>query len=59
VTFITYSIHHFMYQYTIYRVSQNYVNTDLKDRIRTVVSSVPRDVCPGFKWYCCSLVIVC
>jgi len=19
----------------------------------------PRNVCPGFKWYCCSLVIVC
>ena len=28
-----------------YRVSQNYVNTDLKDRIRTVVSSVPREMC--------------
>ena len=25
-----------------YRVSQNYVNTDLKGRIRTVVSPVPR-----------------
>ena len=28
-----------------YRVSQNYVNTDLKDRIRTVVSSIPREMC--------------
>ena len=29
----------------IYRASQNYVNTDLKDRIRTVVSSIPRELC--------------
>jgi len=29
----------------MYRVSQNYVNTDLKDRIRTVVSSIPREMC--------------
>jgi hypothetical protein len=30
----------------IYRVSQNYVNiNDLKDRIRTVVSSIPREMC--------------
>ena len=28
-----------------YRVSQNYVNTGLKDRIRTVVSSIPREMC--------------
>jgi len=27
------------------QVSQNYVNTDLKDRIRTVVSSIPRKMC--------------
>jgi hypothetical protein len=32
---------------------------DLNDRIRTVVSSIPHEMCPGFKWYCCSLVIVC
>jgi len=30
---------------SIYRVSQNYVNNDLKDRIRTVVSSIPREMC--------------
>ena len=30
---------------SIYRVSQNYVNTDLHDRIRTVVSSVPHEMC--------------
>ena len=30
---------------SIYRVSQNYVNTDLKDRIPTVVSCVPREMC--------------
>ena len=29
----------------IYRVSQNYVNIELKDRIRTVVSSIPREMC--------------
>ena len=29
----------------LYRVSQNYVNADLKDRIPTVVSSVPREMC--------------
>jgi len=29
----------------MYRVSQNYVNTDLKDRIRAVVSSIPREMC--------------
>ena len=40
----------------IYRVSQNYVNTDLKD---CGIIYSPRNVCPGFKWYCCSLVIVC
>ena len=28
-----------------YRVSQNYVNTDFNDRIRTVVSSIPREMC--------------
>jgi len=28
-----------------YRVSQNHVNTDLKDRICTVISSVPREMC--------------
>jgi len=31
--------------FLIYRVSQNYVKTDLKDRIRTVVSSIPREMC--------------
>ena len=29
----------------MYRVSQNYVNNDLKDRIRTVVSSFLREMC--------------
>ena len=29
----------------IYSVSQNNVNTDLKDRIRIVVSSIPREMC--------------
>ena len=28
-----------------YRVSQNYANTDFKDRIRNVVSSIPREMC--------------
>ena len=35
---------HNTYSYGIYRVSQNYVHTDLKDRIRTVVSSIPREM---------------
>ena len=29
----------------IYRISQNYINPELKDRIRTVESSVPREMC--------------
>ena len=28
-----------------YRLSQNYVNTEPKDRIRTVLSSIPREMC--------------
>jgi hypothetical protein len=28
-----------------HRVSQNYINTNLKDRIWTVVSSIPREMC--------------
>jgi hypothetical protein len=28
-----------------YMISQNYVNTNLKDRIRTVVLSIPRETC--------------
>jgi len=28
-----------------YRISQNHVNTDLKERIRNVVSSIPREMC--------------
>ena len=42
---------HLLYYYPsyknkiLYRVSQNYVNSDLKDRVRTVVSSMPREMC--------------
>ena len=28
-----------------YRLNQNYINTELTDRIRTVVSSVLREMC--------------
>ena len=35
----------FTFTFTIYRVSQNYVNTDLKDRIQTVLSSIPHEMC--------------
>ena len=28
-----------------YRLNQNYINTELTDRIRTVVSSIPREMC--------------
>ena len=38
-----------------YRLSQNYVNTVTECGI--IYS--PRNVCPDFKWYCCSLVTVC
>ena len=36
-------IYIYIYIY-IYRVNQNYVNTDLKDRIRILLSSIPREM---------------
>jgi hypothetical protein len=49
-----------------YRVSQNYVNTNglmdtngLGQNTDCGIIYSPRNVCPGFKWYCCWLVIEC